>query len=112
MYNQEINQNLEHAKTILSYLGGNKFMHFTGTKSPIVVENGIQFKLARNKSGATHLKITYDEAQDLYDVVFSRVNIRTGVTIIDETKGAFCDMLTPLFENTTGLWTGCNIEFN
>ena len=79
------------ANTILNQLGGNRFVAMTGAKNFVALENGIRFKIGRNKSKANTVKITVN-GLDLYDIEFikftpfkSSVNHKTcTVTTRDE----------------------------
>lgn len=103
------------ANTIYNQLGGRRFLVMTGSKPLIAKENGIVFKLTRNKSGANELKITLNDL-DLYDVEFSSHHYPTldkktwewrpeKKKIIKEFKDIYCDQLEELFVEITGLYT-------
>ncbi len=103
------------AKAILQQLGGNKFIVMTGSKNFLVADKSetvknvwLRMDLTKNMSGANRLKITYDEASDLYNVHFyNQKIIMGGVKISKETKmeGIYCDQLQSIFTEVTGLYT-------
>lgn len=93
------------AQTILSQLGGNKFIAMTGSKDFVGSENNLTFKLARVINGVSHVSITLD-VNDLYRVEFRKWNARRlDMTIVAVHSDVYADMLRPLFENETGLIT-------
>lgn len=91
------------ADTILAQLGGGRFAAMTGSKNFQTVERGLTFKIGRNDSKITHCTITL-RGDDTYDVRFQRVY---GMKITERglTEGAYADMLRPLFETATGMYT-------
>jgi hypothetical protein len=60
------------AQTILNQLGGNKFVAMTGATNLISSENGVSFKIGRNASKITHVRITHT-AMDDYMVEFLKI---------------------------------------
>ncbi len=60
------------AQTILSQLGGNKFVVMTGCKNIYSSGDALTMHLGRNKSGAQFLKIELTSL-DLYTMTFTRV---------------------------------------
>ena len=105
------------AETILSQLGGQKFIVMTGSKNFTHSNNGhtLNMKLARNGSKANHLKITLN-AMDTYDMEFikvslPKVNPKTGefkegkVVTVQKFTDVYCDQLQEMFTRVTGLYT-------
>lgn len=103
----------EIAQTIYQQLGGAKFGIMVGAKNLgfIRTDEGVAFvcKFMKNKSGMTNLKVIYDYGKDLYNMVFYSVRFskKTFETTTKEKRfdGIFCDQLTEIFENFTGLYT-------
>ncbi len=60
------------AKTILSQLGGSKFVAMTGAKNLVSGANSLQFSVGRNAIKASKVRITLD-GDDTYTVEFFRV---------------------------------------
>ena len=93
------------AETILSQLGGNRFIEMTGAKN-LYFDNKkrlISMQIMRNKAKAKWLQITLNSI-DLYDMQF--IGIKSGeVVVLDEKKGLYDDMLQPVFTFVTGLNT-------
>jgi hypothetical protein len=93
------------AETILSQLGGNRFITMTGAKN-LYFDNKkrlISMQIMRNKVKAKWLQITLN-SMDLYDMQF--IGIKSGeVVVLDEKKGLYDDMLQPVFTSVTGLNT-------
>ena len=94
------------AVTILSQLGGNKFIAMTGAKQFASMKNGgLIFKLPSNfaKNGINTVKIELMPS-DTYDVTF--FNIR-GVNVkkVSFFTDVYCDQLQDIFTEATGLNT-------
>ena len=103
------------ANTILTQLGGCKFVAMTGAKNFVALENGIKFNIGRNASKANTVKITVN-GLDLYDVEFIKFtpfkfNPKTMKTreekseIVAELKNYYDDMLQDGFTKITGMHT-------
>lgn len=96
------------AKTILSQLGGNRFVAITGAKN--LAETGeamgglafrLPARLARN--GINAVKITLDYS-DTYVVKFLKIGA-SKLTVVSQHDMIYCDQLVELFERETGLYT-------
>ena len=102
------------ASTILSQLGGNRFIAMTGAKEFIALEDGLQFKIGRNASKANRVQIVLNE-KDLYDVRFSKFSparLTKSYDWVDATdvpvamySDAHADILQNLFTKVTGMYT-------
>ena len=92
------------AQTILSQLGGNKFVAMTGSKNFLAVENGINMKLTRNKCKAQWLRITLN-GKDLYDMKFYSADKELNKTTKVQYNDVYFDQLQNLFTQATGLYT-------
>ena len=87
------------ANEILRQPGGGRFRMMTGAKDFLATENGLRFRVPR----ATIVQIDLTPA-DLYDVKF--IKVHGGKTkVVAEHKGIYNDMLVPIFEKQTGLYT-------
>ena len=89
------------ANTILSQLGGNKFLAMTGAKQLVNTGKGLQFKIGKNESKANIVSIELNSS-DTYTVTFRNlrgINLKT----IKEFTGVYDDMLQNIFTSTTGL---------
>lgn len=60
---------MEVSKTILSQLGGNRFIVMTGAKDFVAIDNGLKFRIGRNKSKANVVRIILDP-DDTYTMEF------------------------------------------
>lgn len=64
----------ERSSTILTQLGGNRFVKMTGARDLVALEDGLQFRLparfARDSINRVCIKLN---AGDLYDVEFGKV---------------------------------------
>lgn len=90
------------AETILNQLGGNRFTAMTGSSQFFAIENGLQFKVARNASGANKCRITL--AGDLYTVTFYAIR-GIACRVVNETEMVYADSLRALFTKVTGFDT-------
>jgi len=93
------------AQTILSQLGGNRFIAMTGCSNFGSTPNSLSFKLPRGCANkATHCTITLD-ASDTYTVEFVKCNMRATVyrQVVAETSMVYAESLTELFTAATGL---------
>ena len=103
----------EIAGTIYQQLGGGKFSIMVGAKDLgfIRTDEGVAlvFKFMKNKSGMNYLKIIYNEVLDLYNMIFYKARWSKKDLEVKFTEKRFndiyCDQLTEIFENYTGLYT-------
>lgn len=94
------------AQTILSQLGGNRFIAMTGAKNLVNHGDALSFKLPARfaRDGINCVKVSYDEGRDLYDLSFDRLH-GAKLTHKAAIEGAYADDLQRLFTETTGLDT-------
>ena len=98
-------KNMEIAKTILSQLGGNKFVVMTGVKNLVSDGNALAMHLPRNKSKAKYLRIELNE-MDTYTMTFQGENKKTfEFPIIAKHERVYFDMMRDIFTEVTGLYT-------
>lgn len=104
------------AQTIYQQIGGPRFLAMTGSHHLVADGNTLRMVLARNKSKANRLYITYDEGKDLYSMRFFRVtggylNKKTYAWVPEKTTEIktidelYCDDLERIFTDVTGLVT-------
>lgn len=98
------------AQTILQQIGGRRFATMTGSRDFINMGNGLRMSLAKNKTSANRLAITYDEGLDLYNMrfyrkTFSKKTFECKTKGIAGYEGVYCDMLEDIFTQVTGLHT-------
>lgn len=94
------------AQTILEQLGGNKFVVMTGAKNLSGDEDGLNFKIGRNKSSANIVRINYKKGKDLYQVRFLKWNQKScEMTEVKVFEDVYCEQLKEIFESITGLAT-------
>jgi hypothetical protein len=97
----------EVAKTILSQLGGNRFVTMTGAKNFASHgdECALSFRIASTmtENKCNHVKITLNSS-DLYDVTFSKI-FKLTVKEISKHNDLYAEDLVNLFESETGLYT-------
>lgn len=97
------------AKTILSKLGGNRFITMTGAKHFVgLSEPGLQFDLPTDTEAinkVTRLRVILEPC-DTYTVISFRKK-RGQLEYIEVTRqsGIYCDMLEGTFTEMTGLYT-------
>lgn len=109
------------ANTIIQQLGGRQFAMMYNVKTFYAIDNGVKFKIGRNKSKANMIKITLN-GSDLYDVEFINIPrqataaqfIKYGIKkvmemerpkVLHTNNDIFCDMLCKCLEDYTGLYT-------
>lgn len=93
------------AQTILQQLGGVPFLLLTGTKNPMQIEKGVRMRLARNKNRYQFLEVTLQE-DDTYTMRFFSWDTKNWKAVNEKIyPGCYCDMLSPIFEAETGLYT-------
>ncbi len=91
------------ATTILSQLGGNRFIAMTGACKLIGSPNALTFKIGRNARNITHVTVTLT-AMDDYQVEF--LNVRAGkISPVAYAEGVYADNLAEVFTDKTGLDT-------
>lgn len=95
------------AATILTQLGGRRFMAMTGSKNMLFDDKGLRMDLTRNKSGANKLQIDYND-DDTYTMKFMKfIFSKNTFECLD--KGTFesvyADQLRSIFTDSTGLYT-------
>lgn len=93
------------AKTILTQLGGNKFVVMTGARNIAGSEKdkSLSFKLLmKTKNQCNYVRITLTP-NDLYLVEF--LSIRgTSYKVKGSVDDVYCDQLLSTFENATGIY--------
>ena len=103
------------ANTILSQMGGSRFIAMTGSNNFISDGNTLRMSLTKNRNRVNRLWITLND-DDTYTMRFfnyraPRFNSKTG-TFSDEKisretviSGVYCDMLQDIFTRITGMYT-------
>lgn len=91
------------ATTILSQLGGNRFIAMTGSKQFSCTDNLITFKVGSNPKKVSHVRITLDPS-DTYTMEFLKVSMKE-IKTLKKITGVYCDMLRDIFTDNTGLYT-------
>jgi len=100
---------METAKTILSQLGGNKFIAMTGAKQLVALDNGIRFKIGRNATSTNTVTIELN-GKDLYNMKFERVSMSRKTyditrKVINFKDDVYCDQMANMFTEVTGMYT-------
>ncbi|MES0340754.1 MAG: hypothetical protein ABUK08_00405 [Candidatus Humimicrobiaceae bacterium] len=92
------------AKTILSQMGGNRFIAMTGSKNFAGDDNSLKFNFPKIRKANT-CRITLNSL-DLYDVEFFKYNRKTfDCPSVDLTENVYHDKLQEIFTGYTGLYT-------
>jgi len=98
------------ANTILSQLGGRRFLVMTGAKNLVGSENSLSFRInSVNYDGkrVNVLRVTLDPS-DTYTVTASY--LRAGkLTTVAERSDVYCDSLQETFTRLTGLHTSLGL---
>jgi hypothetical protein len=93
------------ANTILSQLGGHRFIMMTGARGFVASSDSLSFRIpgTMTRSRINAVRITLDPS-DTYTVVFMAIR---GTTIKEASRheDVYCDSLCELFRNVTGLET-------
>ncbi len=98
------NNDKEVAATILTQLGGKRFIVMTGAKNFVYSKDSLSFQIPR-ANNITHVKIELTPA-DLYDVEFGKIKHKTfDYIIIKKYSGVYWDNLQEIFTEATGLDT-------
>ena len=92
------------AQTILSQLGGNKFIAMTGVKNLTASECALNMQLPVNDSKAKYLTIELSKA-DTYTVTFMSMDRKFNLKTVAQKTGVYAEMLKDIFTSTTGLKT-------
>ena len=97
-------EKLQIAKTILSQLGGNRFVAMTGAKSFGYDSKGssvsLQFRIGRNAKQVNIVKINYIRGKDLYEMEFYK-----GTKLLKKVSNVYADQLRKIFTKHTGMYT-------
>lgn len=104
MYNRQV------AETMYRQLGGGKFKAMTGAYNFVFGdEDGNVFLQCRFKGSrkANYMKVVYNYGADTYRMIFKKLGRapKYKVTEVADHNGVYCDMLQPIFEEVTGLYT-------
>ena len=97
-------EKLQIAKTILSQLGGNRFVAMTGAKSFGYDSKGssvsLQFRIGKNAKQVNIVKINYIRGKDLYEMEFYK-----GTKLLKKVSNVYADQLRKIFTKHTGMYT-------
>ena len=66
-----------------------------GSKDMLAIDGGLQFKTSGMVSWKGAVRVTYDEAQDLYNVSFQRMRVNSK---IEEIKGVYVEDLVRVID--------------
>jgi hypothetical protein len=102
--------NQEIAQTIVSQLGGNRFLAMTGARDLVAIERGVQFWLPSNFAldGINQVVVVLEES-DTYAVTFYK---RRGLNLKEVARHelVYAEQLRALFESQTGLALSLNMK--
>ena len=97
-------EKLQIAKTILSQLGGNRFVAMTGAKSFGYDSKGsvvsLQFRIGKNAKQVNTVRINYIRGKDLYEMNFYK-----GTKLLKKVSNVYADQLKKIFTKHTGMYT-------
>jgi hypothetical protein len=88
------------AQTILTQLGGNRFLAMAGAKNLVGGNETLSFKIPAS-NGINHVAITLD-CNDTYRVTFSKY-AKLQLRIVHTVGNVYADQLRALFTDQTGL---------
>lgn len=95
------------AETILTQLGGGRFIAMVGAKAMVRTQAGLQFNVPANltRNRGNKVRITLD-ASDTYTIEIFRFRPSTlECETIDSVSGIYADCLRDTFTDMTGLAT-------
>jgi hypothetical protein len=94
------------AGTILSQLGGRKFITMTGASSFASGEDCLTFRLPQRmvKRNGRAMRIVL-AGDDTYTLELLKQNKELDVIVVDKRTGVYCEMLPRTFTDMTGLYT-------
>lgn len=98
------------AQTIRQQIG-HQALVMIGAKQFTTAGQDLTFKVGRGAKHdgqtVTHIRVTLDEASDLYTFEALRINTRAKdmVKTVTKTEHAYADMLHALIEDATGMYT-------
>lgn len=95
------------AQTILSQLGGSRFVAMTGAKNLAGGATSLQMKIGKNAKKVTHVKVELTAADD-YTVTFYEIRGTSVWKVLATVEGVYCDNLREVFTRYTGLYTSLN----
>lgn len=91
------------AQTILSQLGGNRFIAMTGAKYLVDGGHFLQFTLPGRKINSVVIRL---DASDTYTVLFNKkTNMGVDIKSVSSATMVYADQLRRVFEEHTGLAT-------
>lgn len=90
------------AHNILAQLGGNRFLAMTGASNLTGRADGLSFKIGRNASKITHVRVTLT-AMDDYQVEFLAVRGTRSIKPVAFAEGIQADGLARVFVEKTGM---------
>ena len=91
------------AVTIIEQLGGQQMKAMTGAYGFVALESGVQFRF-RGSRKANSCRVILD-AMDTYTFELWKIGRKTPPKMVYQIDGAYDDMLIPVFEEQTGLYT-------
>ncbi len=98
------------AQTVLSQLGGNRFITMTGANQFVAIEApGLQFDLGKSrgfaKQGICRIQVRLDPSDTYTVLAFAKKRGQLEYTEVSRQSGVYCDMLEDVFTDITGLYT-------
>lgn len=94
---------MEIAKTILSQLGGYRFIAMTGSKDFLAGDNSLTFRVGRNSAGINGVRIELTPS-DTYTMEFIKLT-KAERKVVARVEDVYCDQLQDMFLEHTGLYT-------
>lgn len=101
-------EQIDIANTIMRQTGGyNRLKAIVGAYDALALDAGLQFSFkGSRKANKITIELTPNDNYNvkIYKIGRMNKNYDKPVTLVDETAGAYADMLIPLFEKATGLY--------
>ena len=92
------------AQTILSQLGGNRFVAMTGANTFVADKNALIFRLPRGANRVVCVRVQLDPS-DTYTMKFFAKDGPVGLKEVKSFEDIYADMLQDCFTQVTGLYT-------
>lgn len=104
------NASKENAKTILTQLGGGRFVAMTGAKNFVCAGQKVCFKIGRNCKNVNYVTVEYNAGIDLYTMKFEAVRLshktwEVSRKVIAEFDRVYFDQMKEIFTSSTGMAT-------
>lgn len=92
------------AQTILTQLGGRRFLAMTGARDLVASETSLAMRLPIGKARNLRIELAADDTYTVKSLRWNRTNLQYGITAI--ASGVYADSLRDVVEGMTDLLVG------